>query len=37
MIPGADYHMISSHFGHDGFLLEADSITRLMTPVLESL
>ncbi|MCQ2134138.1 MAG: alpha/beta fold hydrolase [Bacteroidales bacterium] len=37
MVPGADYHMITSLFGHDGFLLEADQITEIMAPVLERL
>lgn len=37
MVPGADYHEITSHFGHDGFLLEADQITELMVPILNRL
>ncbi len=37
MVPGADYHMITSHYGHDGFLLESDQITEILQPVLESL
>lgn len=36
-IAGASYHMISSHFGHDGFLLEADQIVNIMEPVLRNL
>jgi len=31
---GADYHMITSHYGHDGFLLENDQITELVRPLL---
>lgn len=34
MIPGADYHMITSHFGHDGFLLENEQISALLRPLL---
>lgn len=37
MIPGAEYHMITSHFGHDGFLLENDQLTELFIPVLEQI
>lgn len=36
-IPGADYHMITSHYGHDGFLLEAGQLTELLGPLLESI
>lgn len=37
MVPGADYHMITSPYGHDGFLLEAEQITEIMVPILERL
>lgn len=37
MIPRSDYHTISSHFGHDGFLLEADQIADIMGKVLHKL
>lgn len=37
MIPSSDYHMISSHFGHDGFLLEGDQLSKILAPVLERL
>lgn len=37
MVPGCDYHMITSHYGHDGFLLEAEQITGIMVPILERL
>lgn len=33
-IPGADYHVISSGFGHDGFLLENKQLTDIFTPIL---
>ena len=29
-IPGADYLEISSHFGHDGFLLETARLTAIL-------
>lgn len=36
-IPGADFHEISSRFGHDGFLLETEQITALIEPVLNAI
>lgn len=36
-IPGARFALIRSLFGHDGFLLETEQITRLLQPILESL
>ncbi len=33
-IPGARYHEITSKFGHDGFLLENDQLTRIIEPLL---
>lgn len=33
-IPGAKYHQITSKFGHDGFLLENDQLTRIIEPLL---
>ena len=33
-IPGAVYHEITSKFGHDGFLLENDQLTRIIEPLL---
>ena len=29
-IKGAHYHLIDSSFGHDGFLVEAESLNRLI-------
>ncbi len=37
MIPDADYRMISSHYGHDGFLLEYDQITEILAPILKEI
>ncbi|MBQ8071853.1 MAG: homoserine O-acetyltransferase [Bacteroidales bacterium] len=37
MIPGTEYHMITSHYGHDGFLLEYDQLTELFLPVLDEI
>lgn len=37
MIKRSDYHMITSHYGHDGFLLEYDQITEIISPVLAGL
>lgn len=37
MIPGASYQMITSHYGHDGFLLEYDQITDIIAPILEKM
>ena len=34
-IPGAEYHEISSAFGHDGFLLEYSQIEKILRPFLE--
>lgn len=34
MIPGADYKVIKSDFGHDGFLLESGQLMEIMTPLL---
>ena len=31
------YHEITSHYGHDGFLLENDQITEIVRPLLEKL
>ena len=36
-IPGARYLMISSNFGHDGFLLEYDQITEIVDEILKKL
>jgi len=33
MIPGAEYHIIKSNYGHDGFLLEYDVLKELLTPL----
>lgn len=33
-IPGARYHEISSHFGHDGFLIEVEAIQKILEPFL---
>ena len=32
--PGAEYHEITSKFGHDGFLLENDQLTAIIKPLL---
>ena len=32
-IPGAEYHEISSAFGHDGFLLENDQLIKILSPL----
>ena len=34
-IPGAEYHEITSDFGHDGFLLEYRQIEKILEPLLE--
>lgn len=33
-IPGAEYHEITSSFGHDGFLLENDQLSEIIAPML---
>lgn len=33
-VPGAVFHQISSDFGHDGFLLETESLTKILKPLL---
>lgn len=33
-IDGAEYHEITSRFGHDGFLLENEQLTRIIEPLL---
>lgn len=35
-IGNADYHELSSVFGHDGFLVENDSLVKILKPILES-
>ena len=35
-IPGASWHLIHSHFGHDGFLLETEQLTEILSPLLQS-
>ena len=35
MIPGSKHIGITSKFGHDGFLLENELLTKIITPVLE--
>lgn len=37
MIPGCEYHVITSSFGHDGFLLEYPQLREILSPVLASL
>ncbi|MBP5222419.1 MAG: homoserine O-acetyltransferase [Lachnospiraceae bacterium] len=37
MIPGAEYHAMTSHYGHDGFLLESEQLTDLFNPVLDEM
>ena len=34
-IPGASYHVIRSKFGHDGFLLETQQLTDILSPLLQ--
>lgn len=36
-IPGAVYHEITSKFGHDGFLLENDQLTKIIAPIIDGL
>ena len=36
-IKGSEYHEITSHFGHDGFLLETDQLDRIIRPIVEKL
>ncbi len=33
-IPGASWFMVTSDFGHDGFLLENEQLTKILTPIL---
>ena len=33
-VPGARYHVIHSLFGHDGFLLETEQLTAILSPLL---
>ena len=35
VVPGAKYHEITSRFGHDGFLLENDQLTKIIAPLLQ--
>ena len=35
-IPGADFTLIHSYYGHDGFLLEADQVTEIVAPIIKS-
>lgn len=34
MIPGAQYHVIHSEFGHDGFLVEHEQLNKILLPFL---
>lgn len=34
---GADFHIITSHFGHDGFLLEHGQLYEIIYPIVKSL
>lgn len=34
-LPAADYHIIDSEYGHDGFLLETEKITAILKPWLD--
>ena len=34
-IPGSDYRMIHSLFGHDGFLIEYEKLTEILKPLIE--
>ncbi len=36
-IPGARYKEFSSHFGHDGFLIESEAVTGIVGPLLEAM
>ena len=36
MIPGARYAQLSSPFGHDGFLVEADALNSLLKPFIDN-
>lgn len=37
MIKGADYHLITSHYGHDGFLLENAQISEIAKGLIDKL
>jgi homoserine O-acetyltransferase len=37
MIPGAEFSIIHSNYGHDGFLLEKEQIEKELRPVIENL
>jgi len=34
-IPNAEYHEVDSHYGHDGFLIEVEALTRIVKPYLQ--
>jgi len=36
-IKGADYHEITSDFGHDGFLIETEQLSAIFKPIIDSL
>ena len=36
-IPGARYKEFSSHFGHDGFLIESEAVSGIVGPVIEAM
>ena len=36
-VKGSEYYEITSHYGHDGFLLENDQLESIMRPVVESI
>ena len=35
-IPGAQYRLIHSLYGHDGFLLETEQLTAILSPILNA-
>ena len=36
-IPGARYKEFSSHFGHDGFLIESEAVSGIVGPIIEAM
>lgn len=36
-INGCEYHEITSHFGHDGFLLENEQIEKILRPIVDAI
>jgi homoserine O-acetyltransferase len=34
LVPGADYYEIDSFYGHDGFLIEVETLTNILKPII---